>query len=105
MSKKFQRKIEDFVCGHCGFAVQGDGYTNHCPKCFWSKHVDIYPGDRGNPCQGLMRPVEVSVRNDGYVLTHRCEKCGDTAHCKVGPDDDMQALAHLAETLAKQAMF
>ncbi|MBU3901416.1 RNHCP domain-containing protein, partial [Patescibacteria group bacterium] len=45
-SKKFQRKIEDFVCGHCGPKIKGTGYTDHCPKCLWSQHVDVNPGDR-----------------------------------------------------------
>ncbi|MFA6992594.1 MAG: RNHCP domain-containing protein, partial [Candidatus Gracilibacteria bacterium] len=41
MPKRFSRTIEDFVCEKCGAKVKGDGYTNHCPKCLWSKHVDI----------------------------------------------------------------
>lgn len=38
--KNFTRVIEDFICENCGTEVKGNGYTNHCPKCLWSKHVD-----------------------------------------------------------------
>ena len=42
-SLKFKRKKENFVCENCGAEVKGDGFTNHCPKCLYSKHVDIFP--------------------------------------------------------------
>ena len=42
----FTRKVEDFTCEHCGREVHGNGYTNHCPHCLHSKHVDVNPGDR-----------------------------------------------------------
>ena len=44
--KKFERNREDFTCNNCELFVQGDGYTDHCPSCLYSKHVDINPGDR-----------------------------------------------------------
>ena len=55
MSATFIRKTEDFICEHCGREVRGNGYTNHCPYCLWSKHVDINPGDRAAGCGGLKR--------------------------------------------------
>ena len=76
MSRRFQRRIEDFVCGHCGHAVQGTGYTNHCPRCLWSRHVDVMPGDRQAECGGLMAPVAVAGAADAYRILHRCEACG-----------------------------
>src|SRR3989338_8156335 len=45
-SRRFQRTKEDFTCERCGFFVRGSGYTNHCPQCLWSKHVDVNPGNR-----------------------------------------------------------
>jgi Zn finger protein HypA/HybF involved in hydrogenase expression len=48
----FKRTIEDFTCEHCGEQVTGNGFTNHCPQCLWSKHVDIDPGDRLALCGG-----------------------------------------------------
>jgi hypothetical protein len=67
--------MEDFVCGHCGFKVKGTGYTNHCPKCLYSKHVDVNPGDRAELCQGLMKPVGVEIDHGEYIITHRCQNC------------------------------
>ena len=54
MSKLFERNVEDFVCTVCGQQVEGNGYTNHCPKCLSSLHVDINPGDRASSCYGVM---------------------------------------------------
>ncbi|MBR6751902.1 MAG: RNHCP domain-containing protein, partial [Alphaproteobacteria bacterium] len=44
--KQFVKRVENFTCAHCGAEVFGNGYTNHCPKCLWSRHVDNNPGDR-----------------------------------------------------------
>ena len=60
--KQFQRKKENFVCEHCGQEVIGNGYTNHCPSCLHSKHVDINPGDRAETCGGLMEPVDLELK-------------------------------------------
>ncbi|HCR42265.1 TPA: hypothetical protein DIV45_02815, partial [Patescibacteria group bacterium] len=38
--KNFIRTKEDFTCENCGHRVKGSGYTNHCPKCLYSQHVD-----------------------------------------------------------------
>ena len=76
MTKVFQRKIEDFICEHCGTDVVGNGYTNHCPKCLWSKHVDINPGDRLGKCHGLMEPVSYIKKGGDFVINHKCLKCG-----------------------------
>ena len=63
--KKFIKVKEDFVCEHCGAEVKGDGYTNHCPKCLWSKHVDVHPGDRAAECGGMMALFDELVTVDG----------------------------------------
>ena len=89
MSKEFQRKIEDFTCGHCGFFVAGDGYTNHCPRCFYSKHVDINPGDRKNPCLGMMKPIRLESKKGQFAVIHRCQKCGAEKPNKLGKLDDL----------------
>ena len=46
--KRFVKNDSGFVCSHCGKKVEPLGYTsrNHCPFCLWSRHVDIFPGDR-----------------------------------------------------------
>ena len=71
----FIKNKEDFVCENCSFKNIGDGYTNHCSMCLYSKHVDNDPGDRLNACGGLMEPVYVSYTNkDSYVI-QKCLKC------------------------------
>ena len=59
--KKFQKRVEDFCCENCGTEVTGNGYTNHCPKCLYSKHVDINPGDRLNSCGSMMKPTNIET--------------------------------------------
>jgi DNA-directed RNA polymerase subunit RPC12/RpoP len=95
-SPRFQRNIEDFRCEHCGRLVEGDGFTNHCPACLWSKHVDIHPGDRAEECGGLMEPVAVENRKDGYRLLFRCTRCGAERWNKTRPEDDFQRLLEIA---------
>lgn len=92
----FKRTVEDFTCEHCGTEVQGDGYTNHCPKCLWSKHVDMHPGDRAAACGGLMKPIRLEGASPDYVLIHRCERCGLERSNKVGKNDDREAVLGLA---------
>ena len=99
--KKFQRTIEDFTCGHCGFKVVGNGYTNHCPQCLYSKHVDINPGDRKELCGGLMEPVAVEIKSDGYILLHKCKKCGKEKKNKTSKDDSFEAIIKLSKSIAK----
>ncbi len=71
----FKRTKEDFKCEYCGKQVNGDGFTNHCPQCLWSKHVDIDPGDRASECGGLMRPVSFEEDGGEYKIIHRCVEC------------------------------
>ena len=91
-TKKFQRTKEDFTCEKCDHLVSGSGYTNHCPKCLWSKHVDINPGDRQAACHGLMEPVEVELINGKYTITHRCILCGYEKRNKTAEDDNFDAI-------------
>ena len=92
MSLKFQKKIEDFSCEYCGTYVTGSGFTNHCPKCLWSKHVDVYPGDREELCRGLMEPIQLRLVRDGYTIVHRCVRCGLEKTNKTSEDDNVNAL-------------
>ena len=93
--------IEDFVCEYCGEKILGDGYTNHCHSCLWSKHVDINPGDREAECKGLMKPVEVEKKKDNYRILHRCETCGHEKWNKAKPEDNFEVLLQI---MAEQSM-
>jgi rubrerythrin len=87
----FTRRIEDFTCAQCGRAVKGTGYTNHCPACLWGKHVDVEPGDRAEPCGGMMEPVAARIREGEFEIAHRCILCGFLRANRSAPDDDRAA--------------
>ena len=95
-SKRFTKNDSGFTCANCGATVLPLGYTsrNHCPFCLCSLHVDINPGDRANTCGGILRPIRTEPdAKRGYVITHKCDKCGQlsrnkSAHeAKVQPDN------------------
>ena len=100
--KRFTKNDGGFICQHCGKAVAPLGYSsrNHCPFCLWSLHLDVNPGDRESDCGGPMQPIKAEPdAKRGYILTHRCTKCGalrrnKTAHeAKVRPDDLRKIIA------------
>lgn len=96
--RRFTRRPEDFECGHCGCAVRGSGYTNHCPRCLWSRHVDVLPGDRLADCCGLMEPVGVLYEGGEYTVAQRCVVCGRMWRNRTSAGDDRAAVLALAGT-------
>ena len=92
----FTRTREDFVCEHCGTRVTGTGYTNHCPKCLWSKHVDVEPGDRAESCGGMMEPVRLEGSTPDYRIVHKCTRCAVERRNNVDAGDDPTAVIALA---------
>ncbi len=103
--KKFQKRKEDFVCENCGEKVKGSGYTNHCPKCLWSKHVDIFPGDRLEDCGGMMEPVDVeSKKGSRFVLVHKCVKCGEVARVGMSKEDNMELAIKISQAAMDMKM-
>ena len=93
----FVKVTENFICEHCGESVQGSGYTNHCPQCLYSKHVDkVFPGDRTADCDGLMKPVNLEVKNGQYNITHRCLNCGKQSKNKAAENDSQEELIKLS---------
>lgn len=98
MSSQFKRTIEDFTCGKCGFEVVGNGYTNHCPQCLWSRHVDVNPGDRAalETCGGMMEPTRVEVKNKEYTIIHKCSLCGLERPNRAVKEDNFDMLVQIA---------
>jgi DNA-directed RNA polymerase subunit RPC12/RpoP len=85
---------EPFVCEHCGETVaplMKGTYRSHCHRCLWSKHVDDKgPGDRASACKGMMEPHAIDHHGKkGFVIVHRCTRCGKIARNKAAPDDDL----------------
>ena len=60
------------------------------------------PGDRANECKGLLRPIKVELSSKkGYVIVHRCEKCGAVVRNRAANDakdqpDDISLLIKLS---------
>ena len=105
--KRFRKNDSGFICANCGYEVEPLGYTsrNHCPKCLCSLHLDINPGDRAAECGGIMRPVRVEPDpKKGYVIVHKCEKCGavgrnKAAHTASVQPDDIDLLIKLTSNV------
>lgn len=95
-SKRFTKNDSGFTCAACGAAVLplGSSSRDHCPYCLCSIHIDNMPGDRKNPCHGILDPVhaEPSAKK-GYIITYKCRKCGEVKRnraaydARVQPDD------------------
>ncbi len=90
--KKFQKKKEDFICQKCHAFVQGNGYTNHCPECLWSKHVDINPGDRNSKCEGMMKPIGIEIEGKNQYLIHECTSCKIRKRNKKSSNDNFEKI-------------
>lgn len=94
--KKFIKRTEDFVCEVCGTKVKGTGYTDHCPSCLFSKHVDVFPGDRKIKCGGLMEPIGATKRKGKWQMLYCCQKCGHKRFNKIAPEDNKEKIAKLS---------
>ncbi len=97
--KKFTRTKEDFVCENCGTIVSGNGYTNHCVNCLFSKHVDVNPGDRQCECRGLMEPIDVLQKDGEYIIVHKCSRCGFERKNKLSKNDNFDSLLKIVKKL------
>ena len=100
--KRFQKNDAGFSCVFCGHSVPPSGVTSrdHCPKCLYSLHVDVNPGDRANPCRGILKPVSAQPHpKKGFVIIYRCETCGAVLRNKASltgtEPDDMDLLIRL----------
>ena len=93
--KNFISNNEGFICENCGkeiLPLHNGSCRNHCPYCFYSKHVDNVPGDRLSNCGGLMKPVGYDYNSKkGYVIIHNCAKCGKEIKNILAFDDSIQA--------------
>ena len=97
-TKRFSKNDSGFICEHCGREVPPLGYTsrNHCPYCLWSLHVDENPGDRASECRAPLEPVCAEPDpKKGYIITHRCTRCGALRRNKAASDDDLDLIIAL----------
>jgi len=100
----FIKNTEDFTCENCGDKITGNGYTNHCPACLYSKHVDVDPGDRKSDCGGIMTPVEIELEGKEYSIVHQCDVCGYSKKNKISPQDDFDKILDIAKNRVEGEM-
>lgn len=96
--KIFKKNDEGFVCSNCGAVIPPLSYSSrdHCTRCLCSLHVDINPGDRANPCGGLLVPVSSAPDpKKGFVIEYECKKCKKHVRCRAANDDDTDLLIKL----------
>ena len=98
-TKKFKMINETFVCENCLEEVDilKGSARDHCNKCLYSKHVDIFPGDRKNKCCGLLKPIAVEKFKDTYKIVYKCEKCGEIHKNIMAKDDNFDEILDLMQ--------
>ena len=96
--KKFKMVDEPFICVVCNKRVEPLVYTarDHCPYCLHSLHVDINPGDRLNPCKGVLKPIGIEKYRDIYKILYQCEKCNKYHKNIMAKDDNMDEIIKLS---------
>ena len=97
-TKRFTKNDSGFICENCKRTVPTLGYTsrNHCPHCLCSLHLDVNPGDRAAGCEGIMDPVTAEPdAKRGFIITHKCRKCGAIRRNKAAADDDIDYIIRL----------
>ena len=96
--KKFNMIDEEFICENCLHKVQKLNYTarDHCPKCLYSKHLDLNPGDRANQCRGLMEPIGIEKYKNTYKIIYKCNKCNKLHKNIIANDDNFDKIIELS---------
>lgn len=92
---------EDFQCLKCHARVAqlSGSCRNHCNFCLYSQHLDAeFPGDRASHCHGLMQPIALTQSGKkGFILLHKCIKCGLEIRNKMANDDNMSLAAEISK--------
>ncbi len=86
-----------FVCKMCGAQVppHPSSSRDHCSGCLFSLHVDVNPGDRENPCQGILEPVGLEIKKGEKRILYKCGRCGARVVNAVAPDDNPEKIMEL----------
>lgn len=97
--KQFNMIDEEFTCLNCGHKINKLGYTarDHCNHCLYSLHVDINPGDRQNPCQGLLKPIGIEKYKDTFKILYECQRCHKYHKNIMAIDDNMDLIIELSK--------
>ena len=99
--KRFNMIDENFICENCKKPVTKLNYTarDHCNFCLYSKHVDIMPGDRQNPCKGSLEPIGIEKFRDTYKIVYRCKKCNEIHKNIMATDDNLDLIIELSKNV------
>ena len=99
--KQFTKLDEEFICENCKQKIEKLNYTtrDHCNHCLYSKHVDINPGDRQNPCKGLLKPIGIEKFKNTYKIIYKCEKCNQIHKNIMANDDNMDLIIELSKNI------
>ena len=95
--KRFKMIDEPFTCVVCHKEVKPLGISarDHCPYCLCSLHVDINPGDRNNPCKGVLKPVGIDKHKDTFKIVYKCDKCHEMHRNIMAHDDDFNKVLEI----------
>ena len=47
-------------------------------------------------CGGMMRPISVKPDKEGYIITHKCEKCGKIINQHSSENDDIDTIISIS---------
>lgn len=96
--KKFTNNDNEFICENCNKKVDKLYYTSrdHCPYCLYSKHIDIFPGDRQNKCLGLLKPISIEKYKNTYKIIYKCNKCNEIHKNIMANDDNFDLIIKLS---------
>jgi len=105
--KNFIAINEEFICQNCGHKnskLKGS-YRNHCQNCLYSLHVDKdLPGDRLSGCKSLMMPFSADQSGKkGWIISHKCLKCGKIISNLFADDDNFDNLILLTQKTNESA--
>lgn len=94
---------EEFICENCGNQVEALFKTarDHCNKCLYSKHIDIFPGDRACECKGLLKPIAIEKFKNTYKIIYKCEKCAMIHKNIMAVDDDFDEVLKIMQNPIK----
>ncbi len=97
-SKRFKMLDEPFTCLICHKKVEPLNYTarDHCPYCLTSIHLDNLPGDRQNPCHGILNPIDIMSKKGEIKIVYKCAKCGEIKVNKMANDDNYDLILKIS---------
>ena len=55
------------------------------------------PGDRVNPCKGILKPIGIEKFKDTYKIVYRCEKCHEEHKNIMATDDSLDEIINISK--------